>query len=250
MGHTLFDAHLHIIDPAFPLIENQGFVPAAFTVDDYLAQAKPLGITGGAVVSGSFQGFDQTYLVEALRRLGAGFVGVAQVPLEVDDETLARLNRAGVRGVRFNLYRGKRDTLSNLQDFALRVYERYGWHAEFYLDAANLDDLTGLLTGLPKVSIDHLGLSGKGLPDLLRLAEHGVRVKATGFGRVNFDVAAALKQLWQCNPEALMFGTDLPSTRAPRAFQAADITLISEALGDEAAARVLRDNALAFYGVG
>jgi predicted TIM-barrel fold metal-dependent hydrolase len=50
-----FDAHLHISAPGFPLIPNQGYTPDFFTVDDYLARARPLGITGGAVVSGSFQ---------------------------------------------------------------------------------------------------------------------------------------------------------------------------------------------------
>ena len=39
-----------------------------------------LDVAGGAVVSGSFQAYDQTYLVDALQRLGDGFVGVAKVP--------------------------------------------------------------------------------------------------------------------------------------------------------------------------
>ena len=41
---------------------------------------------------------------------------------------------------------------------------------------------------LPAVSIDHIGLSKAGFLTLLKLAEKGVRVKATGFGRVDFDV--------------------------------------------------------------
>jgi predicted TIM-barrel fold metal-dependent hydrolase len=44
-----------------------------------------------------------------------------------------------------------------------------------------------------------------------------------------------------------MFGSDLPSTRAPRPFRDSDIDLIVEALGSDAARRVLWDNALAFY---
>jgi predicted TIM-barrel fold metal-dependent hydrolase len=32
----LFDAHFHIIDPRFPLIANRGYLPAAFTVADYV----------------------------------------------------------------------------------------------------------------------------------------------------------------------------------------------------------------------
>ncbi|WP_405876638.1 hypothetical protein OG762_46275 [Streptomyces sp. NBC_01136] len=31
----VFDAHLHIIDPRFPLIENDGCLPPTFTVEQY-----------------------------------------------------------------------------------------------------------------------------------------------------------------------------------------------------------------------
>ena len=54
----LFDAHLHVIDPRFPLIGNDGYLPPPFTVEDYRVRTSALGVTGGAVVSGSFQGFD------------------------------------------------------------------------------------------------------------------------------------------------------------------------------------------------
>jgi hypothetical protein len=51
---TFFDAHFHIIDPRFPLEENQGFLPDAFTCQDYLKRTKKWNVIGGAVVSGSF----------------------------------------------------------------------------------------------------------------------------------------------------------------------------------------------------
>ncbi len=54
----------------------------------------------------------------------------------------------------------------------------------------------------------------QGLAPLLDLAEHGVFVKTTGFGRVDFDVAAALRDFSAANPECLLFGTDQPSTRS------------------------------------
>ena len=31
----LFDAHLHIIAPGFPLVANHGYLPPFFTTDDY-----------------------------------------------------------------------------------------------------------------------------------------------------------------------------------------------------------------------
>lgn len=80
MTRALFDTHLHIIDPAHPLVENNGYLPAPFTASDYLERTRDLGVAGGAVVSGSFQAFDQGYLVDALQTLGPSFVGVTQIP--------------------------------------------------------------------------------------------------------------------------------------------------------------------------
>lgn len=62
---TVFDAHLHIVDPRFPLVANQGFVPEPFTCDDYRRRTAGFNVIGGAVVAGSFQGDDQAWLLDA-----------------------------------------------------------------------------------------------------------------------------------------------------------------------------------------
>ena len=49
----LFDAHLHIIDSAYPLVANHGYLPDEFTIADYRARTDDLGVAGGAVVSGA-----------------------------------------------------------------------------------------------------------------------------------------------------------------------------------------------------
>jgi predicted TIM-barrel fold metal-dependent hydrolase len=87
----IFDSHLHIIDPRFPLVGSQGYRPDPFTCADYRAWAAKLGIVGGAVVSGSFQGFDQSYLLAALETLGPTFVGVTQLPASVSEAEIRRL---------------------------------------------------------------------------------------------------------------------------------------------------------------
>ncbi|HEX8960162.1 MAG TPA: amidohydrolase family protein [Geobacteraceae bacterium] len=243
----VFDCHFHIIDRRFPLVPNQGYLPDDFSCDDYLARMEGYNLAGGAVVSGSFQAFDQGYLRDALKRLGPAFVGVTQLPASISDEELLELNGAGVRAVRFNLKRGGSEGVEHLEGMARRVHEVVGWHVELYVDSRDLADLYDTLVALPAVSIDHLGLSREGLGGLLALAERGVHVKATGFGRVDFDVRAALRELYAANPDALMFGTDLPSTRAPRPYTDDDFLLVVEALGEEGARRVLCDNALAFY---
>ena len=86
-----------------------------------------------------------------------------------------------------------------------------------------------------------------GLPALLRLVERGVKVKATGFGRVELDPAATIRAVVATDPTALMVGTDLPSTRARRPFRPEDLELIREVLTPEQVADVFWNNAAAFY---
>lgn len=245
----IFDAHLHIIDPRFPLTENQGYLPPAFTASDYVKAVENFEVTGGAIVSGSFQAFDQSYLLDALDTFGGRFVGVTQLPADTSDEEILKLHEKGIRAVRFNVKRGGSETIEQLDRFARRVHEIAGWHAELYIDSKDLSELKDTISKLPAVSIDHLGLSKQGFPDLLKLVEQGVKVKATGFGRIDFDPSHAIQTIHGIDPDALLFGTDLPSTRAKTPFQASDVTVIQEMLGDKEAEKVLYCNALKWYGI-
>ncbi|UII57707.1 amidohydrolase family protein [Cytobacillus spongiae] len=243
----LFDAHFHIIDDDFPIIENQGYTPPSYGLKDYLLETANLNVLGGAIVSGSFQGFDQAYLLNALKLLGPTFCGVTQLPYDVRDENILRLHHHGVRAVRFNCKRGGSEDISKLDSFARRVFDLVGWHCELYIDAANLAEVSKVIEKLPAISIDHLGLSEEGLPILLKLVDKGVRVKASGFGRVNLNVESALTEIYATNPDALMFGTDLPSTRAKRPFLYSDIELVQHLFDQKAADKILYSNALRWY---
>jgi predicted TIM-barrel fold metal-dependent hydrolase len=243
----IFDSHLHIIDPRFPLIANHGFLPDAFSCADYRAQVGSLGIVGGCVVSGSFQGFDQGYLRAALAALGDGYAGVTQLPTSVSDSEIIALHEIGVRAIRFNLRRSDGIDLSVLPALAHRVHQLAGWHVEVYIDGAELFDHMRFLLGLPRVVIDHLGLSCDGLSSLYTLVEHGVGVKASGFGRLDFNPVPVMRRIVEINPQALMFGTDLPSTRSPRPFMERDLRLIEESFDADTARLVLHDNAVNLY---
>jgi predicted TIM-barrel fold metal-dependent hydrolase len=206
---AVFDSHLHIIDPRFPLVANQGYVPEPFTVDDYRAATAGMNVVGGAVVAGSFQGVDAAWLVDALERLGRSFVGVAQLPSDVTDEEVLALDAAGVRAVRFNLRRGG----SLDEALAQRVHQLAGWHAEVY--ATDLPAHEQRLRALPRLVVDHLGMNPEGLAAAVRL---GAMVKATP--RFAGDLRAVA-------PDKLLFGTDLPGTRADRPFEPADLERVA-----------------------
>ncbi len=248
MSRKLFDSHCHIIDPRFPIVANQGFSPEPFPLEDYLAESRPLGVVAGAIVSGSFQANDQTYLEDCLPRLGSGWAGVTQIPNDCPDAEIARLNGIGVRAVRFNLFRGRLDSVDDIVALATRVHGVAGWHAELYVDAASLAPHVARLSKLPQISIDHLGMTEAGVPVLLDLVAAGCKVKATGFGRVKLDVPATLEAIAVKSPDALMFGTDIPSTRAARPFQPSDIDLVEKVLGPELTRKAFWDNPVALYG--
>lgn len=244
----IIDAHFHIYNDAFPLIENQGFLPPPFSIEDYLHRTKNFNVVGGVIVSGSVQGFDQSYLKAALADMGDQFVGITNLPSSVSDEEILKLRDHGIRGIRVNLKRGVVSGLDNLVDFGKRIWDLAGWHIEMYVDSRELDEVAPKLIKLPKASIDHLGMARSGLSQIQKLADNGVKIKASGFGRTEVDVSKAVKTLYATNPDCLMFGTDLPSTRAERPFNARDIETVCEALADEKAIdKVFAGNAADFY---
>lgn len=249
MNSSIFDSHFHIIPNGYPLIENNGYLPDFYSAKNYKRDLNTLTLLGGVVVSGSFQGFDQSYLLHTLKTLGKKFFGVANIPLDSSDKEIQQLHEGGVRAVRFNFKRGKSIDSADILRLAKKVYDQAGWHSEFYIENKNIAQYQSLFSDLPKFSIDHLGLSQEGLSCLLKLVESGAHVKATGFGRIELDPLEAMKKIHAINPNALMFGSDLPSTRARRPFSINDIRLIEDNFDKNDIENILFKNALDFYTV-
>ncbi len=243
----IFDSHFHIIDKKFPLIENNGFLPEEFNVDNYKIAVKNLNIVGGAVVSGSFQEFDQSYLIHALKLLGEKFVGVTQIPSNITDEEIIKLHSSGIRAIRFNVKRGGSASIQEIESFGNRVYDLVKWHTEIYIDSKDLKDLMPKILKLKKFSVDHLGLSKEGIVFLKKLVEKGGIIKATGFGRINFDPVNAIHEFIKINPNSVIFGTDLPSTRAPIPFTENDVKKIIDNFETKDIHNILFTNAKHFY---
>lgn len=243
----LFDAHFHVIDKRFPISENNGFIPDSFTAEDYLARMSEYRLLGGAIVSGSFQEYDYSYLTDALSVLGDNFVGVINVRSDISEQDILTLNKMGVRGIRINLKRGGQEALANLPNLAAKIYEIAQWHVELYADSRDLCELMGVISTLPSVSLDHLGLSEEGFKYVVKLIDLGAYIKATGFGRLDFSAKAAIINLYSLNPKRLIFGTDLPSTRAYIPYSDDDFNLVVDTLGESGARDVLSLNALRFY---
>ena len=74
----------------FRLLKTKGIFHQTIVLEDYQNETPNLNVIGGAIVSGSFQGFDQEYLLKALKQLGSTFCGVTQLPFTVTDEEITK----------------------------------------------------------------------------------------------------------------------------------------------------------------
>ena len=242
----IFDAHFHIIDYRFPIIPNEGYMPDTFTVEDYLDFFRDIKLIGGVVVAGSFHGGDYSHIKYALDTLGDGFIGVInpnnRIYREIDE-----LDRIGIRGVRYNVRRMGREILRDIETLSTFIYEGKKWHIDLYIENRDIKEYKSLILSLPKVVIDHFGLTYEGFDDLMELVSYGVKVKASGFGRLDFDWMWALDELIKIDPGSVIFGSDLPGTRVERKFDWSDIERIALTFDSEIADRILWRNAFDFY---
>jgi len=204
-------------------------------------------LLGGTVVSGSFQGFDTQYLISALSVLGKHYVGVVNYNPHYTDLDIINLDKLGVKAIRFNVRRGTKDAIDLLEYASKRVFDLVNWHSEIYIDSKDIHSIKDKLLKIPRLAIDHLGLSKEGFDDVLSLVEKGAYVKASGFGRLDFDPVWAIKQILAINENACVFGSDLPSTRAQRPFLPADIELINNNFDNSQSKKIFYENALKLY---
>lgn len=128
-----------------------------------------------------------------------------------------------------------------------RVFDLVGWHCEFYINYQSLQEMSQMFLKFPKICIDHVGMEKESIPILCQLVENGAFVKATAFMRQDFEVLPVLKQIHQINQNALIFGTDLPGTRASRQASKQDITLIQNNFDENDCLNIFEKNAQKLY---
>jgi predicted TIM-barrel fold metal-dependent hydrolase len=273
--NTYCDCHAHVFGPfdRYPLSETRTYTPPLAPKADYLAMLDQAGFGRGVLVHPGANGWDQSAMLDALKTAPERLRGVAVVPVEVSDETLATLDASGVRGVRFTEVAGPtagqsiagRLNFSDLEVFAPRL-KALGWHAQIWANCrvieANAASLRSL--GLPVV-IDHLGFFdvSRGVGDpafqaLLRLVGDGVAwVKMTVFRNSKaapgyLDVKPFHDALVAANPERLVWGSDWPflgMTGDNRPSTQSLLAKLVEWVPDPAVReRILATNPAALYG--
>src|SRR5689334_2324524 len=148
------DAHCHVFGPGdmFPYAPERKYTPCDAPKEKLWALRDLLGFERNVIVQATCHGADNRAVVDALNDAGDRARGIATVKREVTDEELQALDRAGVRGLRFNFVKRLVDTTPHdvLLEIAARI-KPLGWHIVIYFEAQELPELYNFLTQLPTV---------------------------------------------------------------------------------------------------
>ena len=238
------DCHVHVFGPRarYAYAAGRAYTPPEAPFADYRVVMDDLGLTRAVFVQPSVYGTDNRAMLDAIRRGGAGFRGVAVIGAGARDRDLERLHLGGVRGVRVNrLFPGAGES-ADAATLAARIAP-LGWHLQLLTDVSDFSGLAARLGRLPvDLVIDHLGhlpaargTGNAGFQDLLALMRDGrcwVKLSApyrlSAGGRPPYhDVRPFAEAVLEAAPERVVWGSDWPhpalSGPAPRAADLLDL---------------------------
>ena len=252
------DTHFHIVGPPsrVPYAADRSYTPASDAPKEaLLALHKHLGIERGVVVQTLVHAFDNS-ASEDLLAANRNYRGVALLPASTPSEELARLDKAGFRGVRFH-YMGARGSGVPFDDvlaMARRLAD-LGWHLQIHTHGPRIAEVAQAFKASPvPVVIDHMGridasrgvdqVDFKALLALLR--ERHVWVKVSGSERISRqstpwkDAAPFARKLVSEFGDRCVWGTDWPHPNLDEVPDDGDLVdLISEMAPSEAERRAL-----------
>lgn len=165
------DAHCHIFGPQarFPFAPERKYTPCDAPKEKLFELRDFLGFYRNVIVQATCHGTDNRALVDALRSSGGRARGIAAVGPQITTAELKDMDKAGVRGVRFNFV--KRLVDATPKDVFLAIAARVaelGWHIVVYFEAADLAELVPFLRQLPTtIVVDHMGR-----PDVTKGVDH------------------------------------------------------------------------------
>src|SRR6202167_488031 len=125
------DAHCHVFGPGdlFPYAPERKYTPCDAPAAKLFELRDFLGFERNVIVQATCHGSDNRALVDALETAGERARGVATVGPDISGAELEALDKAGVRGVRFNFLRRlvdftPREVLARVAD----KVKPLGWH--------------------------------------------------------------------------------------------------------------------------
>jgi 2-pyrone-4,6-dicarboxylate lactonase len=260
------DAHCHVFGPAatFPYAPNRRYTPEDAPKEMLEALHAHLGVDRAVIVQASCHGADNAAMLDCIASDPTRYRGVAIVDDSFSDADYDRLDRGGVRGVRFNFVKH----LGGAPDMAVfnRVVDRIksrGWHLVLHLDAPDIVPLSAMIRALPlPFVIDHMGrvpsAAGVDQPSLRALIElsrlENCWIKVCGAERISTPPYAAAvpiaRALVEAAPSRVLWGTDFPHPNATHEADEADLVdLVPQFAATLLAQRcLLVDNPARLYG--
>jgi 2-pyrone-4,6-dicarboxylate lactonase len=227
------DAHTHVFDARFPTA-----LPSAYPLPDapFTSHRRNLeanGLARGVLIQPAPYGQDAAAMIDALGASEGRLRGVASATPDVGDQTLAVIQGAGIRALRFLEARtpaGERYPGSVGADALAPLAQRMaalGWHAELW---SPLDETLKLWPGLERLNLpvvlDHMGGfdAVRGVEDpsfqrLLAMVREGqVWIKLTLCRRAPFgsdfsELRPFHDALVAANPDRMLWGSDWPFVR-------------------------------------
>ena len=154
------DAHCHVFGPAsrFPFSAKAKYLPDDASPEMLFSLRDRLGFSRNVIVQASCHGTDNAATLAAIAASEGRARGVAAVEPDIAAAELDRLDRAGMRGVRFNFLRRLVDEAPRAQLLELAHRLPEGWHVVVYFEAELLESLRPFLAAIPTpVVIDHMG---------------------------------------------------------------------------------------------
>ena len=254
---NFIDAHSHIWTPTldhFPLakgFQKEDMQPPSFTAEELLAEMKAVGVNRCVLIQMSFYGFDNSYMLDAMKRSLGTFSGVAVIDSEAahPDEEMRRLKQLGVRG--FRIRPQTKEVNQWLNSDGLRLMFKTGAVERLKMcclinpDALPaLDKMCEQFPDTPVV-IDHLcriGVTGlieqADVKALCAMAKHKqLTVKVSAFYALGkkfppyHDLRPLIKQVYDAfGPQRLMWASDSPFQVVGGHTYKASIDLIKDGL--------------------
>jgi len=233
------DAHCHVFGPGaiFPYAANRRYTPQDAPKEMLRALHDHLGIERAVIVQASCHGNDNAAMLDCIASDPKRYRGVAIVDDSFTEADFDRLDRGGVRGVRFNFVKH----LGGTPDMGVfsRVIDRIksrGWHVVLHLDAPIIIPLSDMMKKLPlPFVIDHMGrvpsADGVDQPPLRALIElsrlENCWIKVCGAERISMPPYAAAvpiaRALVEASPNSVLWGTDFPHPNATHEADEADL---------------------------
>jgi D-galactarolactone isomerase len=264
------DCHMHTYDPArFAMPPNPRPAPTNATVEDYRLLQKRIGTTRVVIVQPRNYATDNRVTLYAISQLGPNARGVAVVTPDIGDADLKAFHAGGIRGIRFSLSDpGSRAVTPDMVEPLAKRVADLGWHVQFNVDGAMIDEMASLLRRLPTPMVfDHL--AHPPLPAGIDHSSHGIVrelidkgrtwVKLSGaysnskIGPPSYAEATTIAQAFvKAAPERLVWGSDWPHPGLPDTNKPNDallFDLLTDWAPDEATRnRILVRNPEALYG--